>query len=142
MQDINHMVDKALAVAIRAHAGQKYGTQDYIEHVKRVAEKFNNPLYKIVALLHDVVEDSKYDTFDIECMFDDDIAQIVDTLSRSGQDYLAIYIPRIKQDPVACAIKIEDLRDHLAHMEMFPEKQSLKPRYEKALAYLLNEQRL
>lgn len=52
----------------KAHAGQKYGSMPYWKHPQEVAEtgrrvfgsKFDNDAYT-VALLHDVIEDTKYD---------------------------------------------------------------------------------
>ena len=52
-------VETALRIAIDKHKGQvdKSGAP-YIEHVIRVADKVKGDEEKIVALLHDVVEDT------------------------------------------------------------------------------------
>ena len=57
----------ALTFIKKAHSGQKYGSEPYWTHPKAVADKgkelfgakFNSTVY-IAALLHDVVEDTKY----------------------------------------------------------------------------------
>ncbi|HGQ5154396.1 TPA: HD domain-containing protein, partial [Streptococcus pneumoniae] len=53
------MIDIALAIAKKAHAGQvdKAGV-DYIQHPLYVASQVNTEQEKAVALLHDVIEDS------------------------------------------------------------------------------------
>ena len=53
------LYDKAVQIATRAHAGQhdKAG-EDYILHPLRVAERCESPKAKIVALLHDTIEDT------------------------------------------------------------------------------------
>jgi (p)ppGpp synthase/HD superfamily hydrolase len=64
-EDVN--VKTTLTFIKKAHAGQKYGSQPYWTHPKQVADtgkkvfgsKFNSVAY-IVALLHDVIEDTEY----------------------------------------------------------------------------------
>ena len=127
----------ALAIATEAHAGQKYGTQDYIEHPKRLAAKFNSAALKIIALLHDTVEDGKITVNDIAIAFDWATAEVVDILTRKpGQLYMEDYIPKIAENEAARQVKIEDLKDHITHMEAFPENKKKLPRYYTALAIL------
>lgn len=53
-------IDLALRIATQAHKGQKdKGGNDYILHPIAVAEKVKHPYCKIVALLHDVIEDTE-----------------------------------------------------------------------------------
>ena len=55
----NDLYDKALQIAIKAHKGQKDKSgREYIMHPIRVAERCKDPRAKIVALLHDVIEDT------------------------------------------------------------------------------------
>ena len=57
--DYNELYDKALQIAVRAHKGQKdKAGHDYILHPIRVSERCDDPRAKIVALLHDTIEDS------------------------------------------------------------------------------------
>lgn len=58
-QDYNELYDHALRIAIRAHEGQKDKSgREYIMHPIRVAERCKDPRAKIVALLHDTIEDT------------------------------------------------------------------------------------
>lgn len=71
---------------------------------------------KIVAVLHDVVEDS---TITIEFLreagFDEGILKSVDCLTRdpSGKEGYEAYIQRCKGNTLARVVKIADLDDHL-----------------------------
>ncbi|HEW4671140.1 TPA: HD domain-containing protein [Streptococcus pneumoniae] len=60
------MIDIALAIAKKAHAGQvdKAGV-DYIQHPLYVASQVNTEQEKAVALLHDVIEDSDITAADL-----------------------------------------------------------------------------
>ena len=54
------MIEKALHIAQKAHNGQtdKAG-KPYILHTIRVAQRCNTDTERIVALLHDVIEDTE-----------------------------------------------------------------------------------
>src|SRR5688500_12865840 len=57
-RDGDELVALAFEIATRAHAGQtdKSGAP-YIGHPQRVADRLTTPELKVVALLHDVLED-------------------------------------------------------------------------------------
>ena len=55
----NELYDQALRIAIQAHKGQKDKSgREYIMHLIRVAERCFSLKAKIVALLHDTIEDT------------------------------------------------------------------------------------
>ena len=57
--DLNKLYDKALTIAISAHKGQKDRSgKEYIMHPIRVSERCKTMQAKIVALLHDTIEDT------------------------------------------------------------------------------------
>lgn len=66
----------ALNFATEAHKGirRKFDEEDYINHPIRVSENFREARQIKVALLHDVVEDTKYTLVDIECLFGLEVA--------------------------------------------------------------------
>ena len=128
----------AMKFAERAHAGQKYGPeQNYIEHPIRLAEKFEEPTLKIVALLHDVVEDSDITIIEILWRFGSVVANAVQTLTRGKESY-SDYIDAVVKNRIASQVKIEDLLDNIANMDRHPDwaPASLRPRYEAALEML------
>lgn len=78
----------ALSIAIRAHYDQEdRAGMPYIWHPLRIALKMETPLERIVAILHDVVEDTfgkpnQITLQDIHAAFSMDIVYAVDALTR------------------------------------------------------------
>lgn len=136
--------DKALLIAVRAHDGQTRdladGTEPYVMHPIRVATQFQSDhqrLERVVALLHDTVEDTDVTADYISKQIAPVVARSVLVLSRLDGEPYADFIERIAEsgDKVAIAVKRADLRDNLRDMPA--SKQSLRGRYEQAL-YRLN----
>ncbi len=81
------MVDRAIAMACEAHAGQKrYSGDDYVCHPLRVAAilaglGMDNEAI-VAALLHDVVEDTVIELTDIEKQFGGSVALLVDGVTK------------------------------------------------------------
>ena len=119
----------------------KQGTP-YIIHLLNVM--FNCLPYEcdwlqIAALLHDVIEDELL-TFDEleELGYEDTVIETVISLTRLPDETYFNYINHVKLIPIAKTIKIADLQDNLAKCNT-PQFDSLKQRYEKALAILKDE---
>ena len=92
---------RALEIATQAHAGQtdKAG-QPYIDHPIHVAEAMETEDETVVALLHDLAKEG----------FTGEQVEAVAALTHGpGVTYFE-YIRSIKQDPLATAVKIADLR--------------------------------
>lgn len=109
------ILDVAIAVAVRAHAGQvdKAG-QPYIRHPLRVMARMNDTISKAVAVLHDVIEDCGITAQDlVEAGLPEEVVSRVEILSRrEGESYMQ-FIDRIAPDPVARKVKMEDLKDNM-----------------------------
>lgn len=129
---------RALRIAKVAHADQKYGPQDYIEHPIRVAEAFDDPTLKIVALLHDVVEDSNVTVEDIRKRFGSAIADAIEAITRRDATYHDYILFKVARNSLARKVKIADLLDNLEHIDKHPDWgfASLRPRYKRALRTL------
>lgn len=130
----------AEAIAYLAHRGQvEESTGDpYIEHVRRVVRLVKTPDERIVAWLHDVLEDSDITLIDLhQCGIRYEWLGSVVILTRAKSEGYLEYIRRIvdRGDPVARAVKLADLRDHLR--PNCPER--LRARYHKAWAMLSTE---
>lgn len=116
----NNDLNRALILAASAHDGQldKQG-KPYIFHVLEVARPFmltDSGLY-MVALLHDVVEDTDITLYQIEEQFGLWMRKRIDSLThRNGETY-ADYLSRVCQDISAVRVKIEDVRHNLSRID-------------------------
>lgn len=113
-EEVEELVSKADEMAEKAHEGQvDLAGQDYINHPRRVAAGLRG-IEKIAALLHDVVEDTPNTLDDLtRAGFPAAVIEAVDALTkRPGEDYAA-YIMRVKSNPTARRVKIEDLKDNM-----------------------------
>lgn len=140
--EIENDLDAALLLAIRAHAGQadKAG-QPYILHCLRVMLLLGHAApeeQRVVAVLHDVIEDTHLDLETLAMRFGPAVAAAVDALSRRTGESYARYLDRVRENSLAAAVKMADLRDNLdesrASTAMLPR--SIVARYKKAEAYL------
>jgi len=112
---MEQILEKAIQIAVNAHIGQKdrMGVP-YILHPLRVMHSVDTTDAKIVAILHDVVEDT-------EVTFDDLIAagipkHLVITLRLlTHTDNLTYedYIMRLSENPLAVKVKLADLKDNM-----------------------------
>lgn len=106
-------LERAIVFATEAHAGQKLKSgEPYILHPLHVMGKVESRA-KVVAVLHDVVEDTAVTLELIDEHFGPTIAQAVDLLTkREGDDYEE-YILRLHRNDLARAVKIEDIKHNL-----------------------------
>jgi (p)ppGpp synthase/HD superfamily hydrolase len=105
-------LDLAYEIAKQVHAGQKdKGGNDYILHPQFVASTVQTIDQKIVALLHDVVEDTSITFDDLRNYgFNDNIIQAIKVLTKvEGQSY-ANYIDGVKKNELARIVKIADMK--------------------------------
>lgn len=113
---MNQLLSKAINIAMQAHAGQvdKAG-MPYIGHVMRVMQAGKTIDEKIVGVLHDVVEDTTW-TFDA-LLAEGFPVHIVDALrcvtKLSDDEPYESFISRVKTNPLAVAVKINDLTDNM-----------------------------
>ena len=139
------MTDKvklAYAIALAAHKGQvdKAGN-DYINHPLNVASKCKTEKEKIVALLHDVVEDTNVTLEDLKKFFDSDIIEAINLLTHKEEDTYMEYLTRIKNNPIAKNVKIQDLK-HNMDLSRIPnpttkDYERLENKYKPALEFLI-----
>ena len=106
------MIDIALAIAKKAHAGQvdKAGV-DYIQHPLYVASQVKTEQEKAVALLHDVLEDSDITAADLLAYgLSNKVVTAVQTLTKKkGQSYQD-YLEKVKSNNLARVVKLADLK--------------------------------
>ena len=111
----NSEVTKAIIYAANAHATQdRWDGTPYILHPLRVMAHMSTNYERVIAVLHDVLEDTD-STVDglLREGFTSELVWMVTLLSRvpnqTNDEYLAV----IEQEEVATKVKIQDLLDNL-----------------------------
>lgn len=105
----------ALALAINHHEGQmdKAG-KPYIEHPLRLMDQMESEEEKIVAVLHDIVEDTDISLDDLRNEgFSEEVLSAIECVTiKDGEDYDS-FIERISFNPLAVKVKLADLEDNM-----------------------------
>ena len=109
-------LQRAIEIATQAHQGQfdKSG-KDYIGHPLRVMEMGSTEEEKIAGVLHDVVEDSDwtFEALEAEGFSQEIIAALKCVTKLSENENYDDFIERVKKNPLAVAVKINDLTDNM-----------------------------
>ena len=134
-------LERAIEIAAKAHAGQvdKAGAP-YVLHPLRMMPAVRTPEARMVAVLHDVVEDTEVTLEELRAEgFPAVVLETVEALTqREGEDYEA-FICRVAPNPIAREVKLADLRDNsdLSRIADPTERDRERVRqYKKAIAYL------
>jgi (p)ppGpp synthase/HD superfamily hydrolase len=107
--------NKAVVIAAMAHDGQvDKGKCDYLCHPLHIAGHFKSKTERIVAILHDVIEDSGLTINDmIDFGFQPIVIRALEAITKKpGEDYWE-YINRVLCNRVAIAVKIVDLEHNM-----------------------------
>ena len=109
-------LERAIEIAVEAHRGQvdKAGCE-YVEHPLRVMASGRTLEEKIVGVLHDVVEDSDWTFARLEAEgFSADVIDALRCVTKlSDSEPYDKFIARIKKNPLAVAVKLNDLADNM-----------------------------
>lgn len=135
------MVKVARMVATLAHHGQvDKGGNDYITHPEAVANAVETEDEKVVAWLHDVVEDTYVTLEDLSGVFPPEIVSSVDSLTQRPDEGRDEYLRRVADDPVAIKVKMADLvhNSDISRLNREAEKKDLDRvlRYSQELEWL------
>ncbi|MBF0133278.1 MAG: GTP pyrophosphokinase [Magnetococcales bacterium] len=108
-------LEKALALAAHHHAGQvDRAGNPYILHPLRLMMQLDEVSSQIIALLHDVVEDTPVTLDDLRQEgFSEEIITALDLLTHRPEDSYETYILRLKPNTIARRIKLLDLIDNM-----------------------------
>lgn len=109
-------LERAIQIAVEAHAGATdRGGKAYILHPLNVMMRVKSEEEKIVAVLHDVVEDTNW-TFDMlrEEGFSDIIIQALISVTKftEDEDY-DLFVQRSLKNRIGRIVKIADLNENL-----------------------------
>lgn len=139
----NELYDRALRIAIRVHQGQKDKSErEYIMHPIRVAERCKDPKAKIVALLHDTIEDTNVtaEYLRSEGFPEEIINAILSVTNQEGETY-EDFVRRAAENVISREVKIADLEDNMdirrLH-EITDEDVARLRKYLHAWQYLIN----
>lgn len=111
----NELLEKALWLAIHAHMGQvdKAGTS-YIFHPIRVSCKCSTDEERIVALLHDTIEDTNVTAdYLLGEGFTRNIVDAILSVTRNEDESYEDFIRRCRMNPIGRQVKLHDLEDNM-----------------------------
>ncbi len=112
---MNELLERAIKLARKYHEGQfDKGGQTYIEHPLRVMNGVESVDEKVVAILHDVLEDCDVPK---EKLIEEGIpyylVEKLEILCKGKNEKYFDYIDRVKYDPLAIKVKLSDLKDNM-----------------------------
>tara|TARA_B100000965_G_C19474016_1_gene705364 strand:+ start:435 stop:944 length:510 start_codon:yes stop_codon:yes gene_type:complete len=142
----NNLIKRATEIAKKVHGDQvdkkKY---PYMAHILDIASRVSHlgENYEITALLHDAIEDAEPERFKreiisaIEKEFSEIVLKAIFAMTKKKtEDYFVDYLPRLKENKIAIAVKIADSSHNLskAHLVEDSELQNkLRHKYIKVL---------
>lgn len=132
------LVAAADRVAAAAHDGQldKAG-HPYIEHPRRVAARVAHLGVEVVmvALLHDVVEDTQVTLDVLAATFPPQVVAAVDTITKRAGEPRDDYYARVAANPIATVVKRADIDDNTDPLRLAALPGKLQARLEAKYAH-------
>lgn len=136
---------RAIKLCFKAHEGQvdKSGLP-YVHHPLHLAEQMDDEEGTIVALLHDVVEDTDYTIKDLKGMgFGDAVVEAIDIMTHRPEVPYMDYVKEIAKNSIARKVKLADLNHNcdLTRLNHEPTSKDLErvEKYKKAKEMLEKE---
>ena len=139
------LLDKAAEICVTKHRGQRDKTgAAYFQHPMRVAMRCGSDEEKMVALLHDTIEDTDVTTeYLLEQGFPQFIIDgVLSVTKRDGEGYES-FVARAAQNPLGRVVKLHDLEDNLDVLRLdsvSPEAAARLSKYLAAHRFLTNYQ--
>jgi (p)ppGpp synthase/HD superfamily hydrolase len=108
-------LEDAIVLAVQAHQGQRDKAEaPYILHPLRVMLRMRSDVERMIAVLHDVVEDTPYTLLDLQqAGYPEQVLEALDCLTRRENETYEEFIERVKANPLARKVKIADLEDNM-----------------------------
>lgn len=135
-------LERAIEIAARTHAGQlDKGGAPYILHPLRVMLRVAPGAQQIVAVLHDVVEDSAVTFEDLEREgFSAEVISGLRAVTKVEGESYEDFVARVALDPVGKAVKLADLMENSDLSRIAePSQKDLErvAKYGRAIQYLM-----
>jgi (p)ppGpp synthase/HD superfamily hydrolase len=136
----NTWLRQAIELSVQSHANSTDRNDDlYILHPLWVMSNVKTTKEKIVAALHDCIEDvpaitmeylrSRYD-------FPDEIINALDAITRKDHEPYSVYILRLGKNELARKVKLVDLQHNMSPERSQKMRPNHQKRYENALFHL------
>ena len=141
MGTTNSLLEKALQIAVKAHSGKiDNAGAAYIFHPIRVSNRCSTDEERIVALLHDTIEDTEV-TAEYLLMegFPRNIVDAILSVTRNKDESYEDFIKRSRLNLIGRQVKLHDLEDNMdiTRLEQITESDlSRLNKYLKAYKYL------
>ena len=135
------LTKQAMKLCFEAHKNQKDKSgMPYVFHPFHLAEQMTDELTTVAALLHDVVEDTDYTFEDLRDMgYPEKVLEALMLLTHDDATPYLAYVERLKENPIASAVKLADLRHNsdLSRLDHVDQKALDRvEKYKKAIALL------
>lgn len=134
---------KAMKLMFEAHKEQvdKSGLP-YVFHPFHVAEQMQDETATVVALLHDLVEDTDYTLADLRDMgFSEAVCGAIGLMTHEESVPYMEYVRQIKTNPIAVQVKLADLRHNsdMSRLDSVTERDIARAQQYKEAIRLLSE---
>lgn len=108
-------LETAIEIAVQAHKGQREkGGAPYVLHPLRMMSRLRKEEEQMVAVLHDVVEDTAWTLDDLRAQgFTAEIVDGVDAMTRREGEAYEDFVRRAGANPLARTVKLADLEDNM-----------------------------
>ncbi|MGF6222911.1 HD domain-containing protein [Pseudomonas sp. YL-218 TE3947] len=111
---MSQTLERAIAIAAAAHEGQvDKGGAPYILHPLKVMLRVNTLEERIVAVLHDVVEDCGISFDDLRKEgFSETVLMAIASVTKVPDESYEEFIERVAQNPIGRVVKLADLEEN------------------------------
>ena len=111
---MSQTLERAIAIAAAAHEGQvDKGGAPYILHPLKVMLRVNTLEERIVAVLHDVVEDCGISFDDLRNEgFSETVLMAIASVTKVPDESYEEFIERVAQNPIGRVVKLADLEEN------------------------------
>lgn len=137
----SHDVAIARALTYKFHRGQTYGNDPYTVHLEQVADSVRTGATDnrmiIVAILHDILEDTLCTEGILFSLFEDNIVHAVIAITRMPSQTKQDYLEAVKKNHMARIVKIHDSLCNLRSSVMRFDARRIK-KYTDQIAYLVS----
>lgn len=136
-------VKKAINIMYKKHENQiDKGGIPYVFHPWHIAEQMPDEEKTIVALLHDVIEDTDTTLEELKSSgFSDEIVKALELLAHNNNEDYFTYIKKLSSNEIARCVKLEDLKHNLdlTRLKKIAEKDlKRQQKYQECIKFLEN----